>query len=170
LGVRILGSHSVTRTLLEWAALVAVAALSAQVPTVAADPRDDEAAARAVVRDGARSLEAGEVERAIRQFERALRLHPDDPEAYLYLSRAHGIAGRFKEAHRVLAKAEIHAHDSRKLRYTIELQRGDLHRDAGERQQAREAYERAAGLRIFNREARRRLKALDEQKEDPPPE
>jgi tetratricopeptide (TPR) repeat protein len=121
----------------------------------------DEAAAQALVREGLKHLQAGNVERATRQFERAVQLAPGDPTVYIPLARAHGAGRRFAEAHKVLAKAEIHAHGERKILYEIELARGDLRRDEGDKQAARAAYGRAAGLRFFNREARERLQALD---------
>jgi tetratricopeptide (TPR) repeat protein len=115
------------------------------------------------VREGLKYLQAGNVERATRQFERAVQLAPADPFVYIPLARAHGAARRFAEAHKVLAKAEIHSHGERKIVYEIELTRGDLLRDEGNREAARAAYVRAAGLRFFNREARERLRTLDAQ-------
>lgn len=121
----------------------------------------DEAAAQALVREGLKYLQAGNIERATRQFERAVQLAPGDPSVYIPLARAHGAGRRFAEAHKALAKAEIHARGERKIVYEIELARGDLRRDEGDREAARAAYRRAAGLRFFNREARERLQALD---------
>jgi tetratricopeptide (TPR) repeat protein len=121
----------------------------------------DEAAAQAMVREGLKYLNAGNVERATRQFERAVQLAPADPSAYVHLARAHGAGRRFAEAHKVLGKAEIHAHGERKILYEVELTRGDLRRGEGDREAARAAYQRAAGLRFFNREARDRLLALE---------
>ena len=123
-------------------------ALCLSVPAIAAYQEGSKAAARELIRKGERSLKAGEVERAVRQFERALRLSPEDPEVYIHLARAHGAARRFEEAHRVLANAMIHARGNRKLRYQIELVRGDLYREEGQREKAREAYEQAVGLRF----------------------
>ncbi|MCZ6779336.1 MAG: tetratricopeptide repeat protein [Acidobacteria bacterium] len=145
-------------------------ALALAVPVFAAEQGGSEAAARALIREGERSLKAGDIERALRQFERALRLSPEDCDTYTHLARAHGAAHRFEEAHRVLANAMIHARGNRRLRYQIELVRGDLYRDEGQREQARKAYEQAVGLRFFNREARRRLQVLDEPEEPPLPE
>lgn len=150
------------------AVLLALVVLSALVS--AADQGGSEAAARALIQEGERNLKAGEVERAVRQFERALKLSPEDPEAYIHLARAHGAASRFLEAQRILANATILARGNRKVRYKIELVRGDLYREEGEREQARKAYEQAVGLRFLNREARRRLQRLDEPEEPPPPE
>lgn len=148
-----------------WAAIVVAGGLvlgpGAAAP-LRAESGDDEAAARALIREGARYLESGNVERASRQFERAVQLAPADPIVYVYLARARGAARRFEEAHKVLAKAVIHAHDDRRALYEIELARGDLYRDEGKLEQARAAYLKAADLRFFNREARDRLRALEQ--------
>jgi tetratricopeptide (TPR) repeat protein len=143
------------------AALAAALALGLAAAGTALGAPADEAAARALVREGLRHLQEGNVERATRQFERAVQLAPADPFVYIPLARAHGAGRRFAEAHKVLAKAEIHAHGERKIVYEIELARGDLRRDEGDREAARAAYRRAAALRFFNREARERLHALD---------
>lgn len=135
-------------------------ALAAPPALASADSRD-AAAADALIQEGVKNLEAGQVERATRQFERAIQMRPNDPTGYMYLARAHGAAQRFEEARKVLAKAGIHARDDRKMQYDIELTRGDLFRDEGNKEQARACYERAAGMRIFNKEARRRIEALD---------
>jgi tetratricopeptide (TPR) repeat protein len=138
-------------------ALVALAA----PPALASSDSRDAAAAAALIQEGVKNLQAGQVERATRQFERAIQMRPNDPTGYVYLARAHGAAQRFEEARKVLARASIHAREDRKVRYDIELTRGDLFRDEGNNEPARACYKRAAGMRFFNKEARRRLEALD---------
>ena len=145
-------------------AILAIAAgLAAGTTGVAraADDSHDSAAAQALLREGMKHLQAGSIERAARQFERAVQLAPSDPVVYIHLARARGAARRFAEAHKVLAKAAIHAQGEKKLMYEVEIARGDLHRDEGHLDKARADYQRAADLRMFNREARERLRALD---------
>lgn len=149
------------------AALVAAALASPGVP---AAEEDGSAAARALIREGIRHLESGNVERAARQFERAVQIAPSDPAGYIHLARARGAGQRFAEAHKVLAKALIHAHADPKILYSIEIARGDLYRDEGKIDPARAAYEKARELRFFNREARDRLRALDAPPAEEPPE
>ena len=144
-----------------WAACV----LFPLSPALAASDEGDTAAAQALIREGTGYLEAGNIERAARQFERAVQLAPADPIGYIHLARARGAAKRYAEAHKVLAKADIHAQGDKKALYEILLVRGDLHRDEGNVDLARTAYERAAGTRFFHREATARLQALDA----PPP-
>lgn len=144
-----------------FALAAALACFAASAAPERADALDsDQAAAQAMIREGIRQLEAGNAERAIRQFERAVQLAPADPFAYLHLARAHSAAGRAAEAHKVLAKAAIHTHGDKKLLYELELTRGDILRGEGKVDAARAAYQKAVELRFFNREARERLQAL----------
>lgn len=120
-----------------------------------------------MIREGLRHLEAGNADRAVRSFERAVQIAPAEPSTYLHLARAHSAARRFAEAHKVLSKATIHAHGNSKVLYEVELARGDLYRDEGRIEPARAAYKKAAGLKFFNREARERLKSLEAPAEPP---
>ncbi len=161
MGFRVVGPLPVSSSAGPWlCAIVILAALSTPMP--GAESERSEVAA-VLIREGLHSLELGKVERATRQFERAVQLRPAHPTAYMHLARAHGVAHRLEQAHAALAKAEIHARGSRKVRYRIELLRGDLYRDTGDRARARASYERAKRLRFRNREARQRLEALEAQ-------
>jgi Tfp pilus assembly protein PilF len=91
------------------------------------------------------SKEVGELERAIAEFQTAIRLEPDNDEAYEYLSLAYRLDGRLEEAIEVYEEAaEVNPRSAWPY-----LGLGDLYMDEGDVEKAATEYQRAIALEPY---------------------
>ncbi|MFN3476472.1 MAG: tetratricopeptide repeat protein, partial [Candidatus Methylomirabilales bacterium] len=84
--------------------------------------------------------EQGKGKEAVREAEAALRLNPEDGDAYHHLGRIYWRMGRLEEAERALAQA-VKLEPSSNLRFYVEL--GALLLARGQQEEARRIYQRA---------------------------
>lgn len=114
-------------------------------------------AAGYLVGEGRKALGEERTSEAVVLLEQALRVDPNRAETYVLLAEAYRRQGRARQGANLVARAELLAGGEQGLTLEGLLVKGDCLRDAGQRDEARAVYVRAAARAPANPEVKKRL-------------
>jgi tetratricopeptide (TPR) repeat protein len=116
-------------------------------------------AAGHLVGEGRKALGENRTSEAVVLLEQALRVDPNRAETYVLLAEAYRRQGRPRQGVNLVSRAELLAGGEQGLSLEGLLVKGDCLRDAGQGDEARAVYVRAAGRAPANPEVKKRLSA-----------